>query len=338
MRAMSGIFALVLSLCVNLSAVAQGTSSSQNAGSAPIDAAGKIDLIEGDVHVLDLRNLPRTVKAGDNVFEGDSIATGANGEIHLTMIDDGFIAVRSNTKMRITQYRAQGDDQDKGVIALLTGSLRSITGWIGKYRPKAYTIRTPTATIGIRGTDHEPMVIPEGATEGEPGTYDKVNAGGTTLNTAHGSVDVSENHAAFAPHGGKGGGAAPRMLATVPSFYRGSRNERLIEGKHEAIQKMVESHRAARQQQIREMRANPANRAQGNRLNRKEGGLRHNENAPRGNLRRNENVERGNRHPAGMREGQRKMEARPVALHRPNALHPAAGRAGRVKREQKPRE
>ena len=39
----------------------------------------------------------------------------------------------------------------------------------------------PTATIGIRGTDHEPVFIPEpkpGETPvGQPGTYDKVNSG-----------------------------------------------------------------------------------------------------------------------------------------------------------------
>jgi hypothetical protein len=164
------------------------------------------------------------------------------------MDDEGFIAVRPNTKMRIAQYRAEGDDDDKGVISLVVGSLRSITGWIGKYHPKSYSINTPTATIGIRGTDHEPKVIEEGSSEGDAGTYDKVNAGGSFINTPQGNVDVTPNHAAFAPHNG---GAAPRMLAAVPHFFRPTRNEHLIEGKHEQIQRVVQQRREERRQQIR---------------------------------------------------------------------------------------
>jgi len=210
--------------------------------------AGQIDLMEGDVRIFDQQNVRRTAKVGDKVYEGDSIFTGANGEIHMTMDDQGFIAVRPNTKMRIAQYRAEGDDDDKGVISLVVGSLRSITGWIGKYHPKSYSINTPTATIGIRGTDHEPKVIPEGSSEGDAGTYDKVNAGGSFINTPQGNVDVTPNHAAFAPRNGR---AAPRMLASVPGFFRPTRNERLIEGKHDQIQRIVQQRREERRQQIR---------------------------------------------------------------------------------------
>ena len=219
--------------------------------SAPATAAyvaGKIDLMEGDVRIFDKQNARRPAKVGDKVYEGDSVTTGANGEIHMTMDDQGFIAVRPNTKMRIMQYRAEGDDDDKGVIGLLVGSMRSITGWIGKYHPKSYSINTPTATIGIRGTDHEPMVIPEGSSDGDAGTYDKVNAGGSFINTPQGNVDVTPNHAAFAPRNGR---AAPRMLAAVPGFFRPTRNEHLIEGKHDQIQRIVQQKREERRQQIR---------------------------------------------------------------------------------------
>jgi len=218
---------------------------------APANAAyvaGQIDLMEGDVRIVDKQNARRAVKVGDKVYEGDSITTGATGEIHMTMEDQGFIAVRPNTKMRIAQYRAEGDDDDKGVLSLLVGSMRSITGWIGKYHPKSYAINTPTATIGIRGTDHEPKVIPEGSSEGDAGTYDKVNAGGSFINTPQGNVDVTPNHAGFAPHDGR---VAPHMLASVPSFFRPTRNEHLIEGKHDQIQRIVQQKREERRQQIR---------------------------------------------------------------------------------------
>ena len=244
-RLFSRFFLLACALCSLhwLPAQAQAPAPAKTAY-----VAGQIDLMEGDVRIFDQQNVRRTAKVGDKVYEGDSVFTGADGEIHMTMDDQGFIAVRPNTKMRIAQYRAEGDDNDKGVISLVVGSLRSITGWIGKYHPKSYSINTPTATIGIRGTDHEPKVIPEGSSEGDAGTYDKVNAGGSFINTPQGNVDVTPNHAAFAPRNGR---AAPRMLASVPNFFRPTRNERLIEGKHDQIQRIVQQKREERRQQIR---------------------------------------------------------------------------------------
>ena len=39
------------------------------------------------------------------------------------------------------------------LVALLRGSLRMATGLIGKTHPEAVHVETPTAVIGIRGTD-----------------------------------------------------------------------------------------------------------------------------------------------------------------------------------------
>jgi hypothetical protein len=249
MHVMSKIYFVFVMFCLSLSASAQNSASAANSVATAPNTAGKIDLMEGDVRVFDNKKTLRTVHVGDKIFEGDSIVTGKDGEIHMTMEDTGFIAVRPDTKMQITQYQANGDNQDKGVFGLLVGSFRSISGWIGKYQPQSYTIRTPTATIGIRGTDHEPKVIPEGSTEGDPGTYDKVNAGGTFIRTPQGSVDVTEHHAAFAPRAG-GALSRPRMLDSVPNFYRPTRNEHLIEGKHEQIQRTLQKRREEKRQLV----------------------------------------------------------------------------------------
>ena len=141
--------------------------------------AGKVELVEGEVRFLDRNQRPRTPKVDAPIYEGESIVTGPGGEVHLKMEDGGLIAVRPDTKMRIVNFRAEGDPSDRMVIGLLQGSFRSVTGWIAKFTRNNYTVRTSTATIGVRGTDHEPFHIPEGSKLGEPGTYDKVNQGGT---------------------------------------------------------------------------------------------------------------------------------------------------------------
>jgi hypothetical protein len=235
-------FLLPLVSCLSFATAAQSGGSIQ-----PADAAGKVDLVEGDVRIYDKAMKARTVKVGDGVNESESIVTGADGELHMQMADGGYIAVRPNTKMRIAIFRAEGDENDKGVFGLLVGSFRSITGWIGKHSPRNYQVNTPTATIGVRGTDHEPLVIPEGSKEGEAGTYDKVNAGGSFIQTPHGRVEVAEHRAAFAAHAGT---VAPRLLDSVPNFFRPTRNEQVLEHRHEAIQRTLDKRRNERRQSV----------------------------------------------------------------------------------------
>jgi hypothetical protein len=99
-------------------------------------------------------------------------------------------------------------------MSLIKGTVRSITGWIGKFNNSAYRITTPTATIGIRGTDHETTVIEKGDGD-EAGTYDNVNEGSTEIRTPHGVTAVTPGKFAFAP---RGRAVAPFFLAQQPRF------------------------------------------------------------------------------------------------------------------------
>src|SRR5262245_15866930 len=94
--------------------------------------AGKVELTEGSVQFLDANRSARRPRVGDAIYEGESVTTGADGEVHLQMEDGGYIAVRPGTRMRIVNFRAQADAGDRSVIALLQGSFRSVTGWIAK--------------------------------------------------------------------------------------------------------------------------------------------------------------------------------------------------------------
>jgi hypothetical protein len=215
--------------------------------------AGKIELVEGDVTIYDRGKTARRVRVGDALYEGDGVVTGRNGELHVAMDDGGYLAVRSNTSMSVIAYQAQGRDDDRSVFNLVAGSFRSITGWIGRHNPRAYQVRTQTATIGIRGTDHEPMVIPDGSPAGEAGTYDKVNAGGTYIESTqgHGRIDVTPNRAGFAPLRGR---PAPRLLAEVPRLYRPTRYEQRLVNRHQAAQKGSERLREDRRRMLEERR------------------------------------------------------------------------------------
>ena len=215
---------------------------------APRNEAGTVDFIEGAVTMVKPDKSRMKPKVGDLVSEGDSVMTGADGEVHFTMMDGGYVAARPNTKFRFSQYQAIGEASDRSVLGVLEGSLRIVSGWIGQFSQKNYTVRTPTATIGIRGTDHETHVRLKDDAEGEAGTYDRVYEGGTFIKTADGRVDVAPNRVGFLS---AKKGSRPRVLERVPGFFRATRNERLIEGRHARQKPQLEKLREERRAKLK---------------------------------------------------------------------------------------
>jgi hypothetical protein len=247
------IWMCVTALFVCLPLLAQTTAGAAAQPAVVPNQTGKVDLAEGDSKIISGAGTARAAKPGDIVNEGDTLVTGKDGEVHLTMQDTGFIAVRASTRFQIVSYKADGDADDKVVLKLLAGGFRSVTGWIGKFNRTGYRVNTPVATIGVRGTDHEPRYIPEGSSEGEPGAYDKVYVGQTSIETAAGSTSISPNQAGFVPLKAR---ERPRLLAGIPRFYVPSKYEGEIAKKHFEIQKMIEQRREERRKVIRQMRGN----------------------------------------------------------------------------------
>jgi FecR-like protein len=246
----SRTIAAALIACAAGSALAQ-IPQSYPGPEKPGVVAGRVELVEGDVRFLDGNRNGRRPKVGDEVHAGDSIVTGADGEVHLDMEDGGYMGVRPNTDLRISEFRAEGADSDRSVLDLVQGSFRAVTGWIAKLGARAYAVRTPTVTIGVRGTEHEPMVIPEGSRLGEPGTYERVHVGETFMETPQGTVSVRPNQAGFAP---RRGALRPHVLERVPAFFRPTRNEARFERLHERVQARLQQRREQRRQLIQERR------------------------------------------------------------------------------------
>jgi len=226
---------------------------------------GKVDAISGNADVVDQSGKSTVVSVGLNIYEGQTIASGSEGEVHIVTEDGGIIAVRPNTLFRVDAYKAEGNDNDKMFMSLLKGTIRSITGWVGKYNNAAYRITTPTATIGIRGTDHETTVI-DSANGDAAGTYDNVNEGATVLKTPHGSADVVPGKFAFAA---KDGAAAPAFLPQAPRFLalRRLRIEERIVQRKSVLKARLEQMREERMQRVRSIPGSHLKRVEGERSN-----------------------------------------------------------------------
>ena len=185
--------------------------------------AGAFQFVSGEVKVVRPDGREIVAVKGAKILEGDTIVTGANGNAQLLMADEALISLRPDSTLRFDTYRYAGkeDGSEKGVLGLIKGGFRTLTGLIGRANKNNYLVRTPTATIGIRGTDHEPFYIPpagwSGAPGGEPGSYDKVNSGSTFMQTEGGRIELGANQVGFAPPNPQ---AQPTRLDRVPDFMR----------------------------------------------------------------------------------------------------------------------
>jgi hypothetical protein len=187
--------------------------------------------LRGELLVAPANGRERALREGEAVFIGDTLRATKTGEAVVQTDDGGMIAIRPGAEFVVEHFRAQGDPQDSLVVRLLTGSLRVITGWIGKTNPRGNLINTATATIGIRGTDHEPYVLDTdrpagGDTLHRAGTYDKVNRGATTLLASGTDLTIDAGRVGFARAPGKGLKSRalmtlllPVLLERVPDFY-----------------------------------------------------------------------------------------------------------------------
>lgn len=174
------------------------------AGEAP-ERFASVYKISGVVRVGDAAGgAQRDLKQGDVLRVGDVVQASATGEAVLRTDDAGIIAVRPNASFVMERFSAKRRADDQFGMRLFAGALRLITGWTGLRNKENYRVNTPTATIGIRGTDHEPYVMtPELALKLQlqqvEGTYNKVNRGGTMLEAAGAQLSIDAGQVGFAP-------------------------------------------------------------------------------------------------------------------------------------------
>ena len=125
---------------------------SLSAGSAIADI-GKITTHEGSGEVIrkDCGRLVASLSL--DIHSYDDIRTG-NGRIEITFDDDSTVKMSPNSKLVIDEFVFDPNPKkSKMAFKVAAGTARFATGKLGLVDKNKIKIRTPTATIGIRGTD-----------------------------------------------------------------------------------------------------------------------------------------------------------------------------------------
>ncbi len=92
----------------------------------------------------------RLLQLDGAVFMGDEIVASPNGLAQIKFIDNTRLVIGPNSRLKIDTFVFNPDNTAKKVtISALRGTFRFISGTSPH---SAYTLRTPSSTIGVRGT------------------------------------------------------------------------------------------------------------------------------------------------------------------------------------------
>ena len=129
---------------------AAGAGSNVGGGSAQPKIGSTVttvDQVEGETE----KGL-QTITAGSAVYAEELVRTGNSGRAQLLFADRTDLTVAPMTKIRLDKfvYDPAGGAQGNVVVVATEGSFRFITGILPH---EDYSIKTPYATMGIRGTE-----------------------------------------------------------------------------------------------------------------------------------------------------------------------------------------
>ena len=94
-----------------------------------------------------------TAELNSDIFSYDDVRTG-KGRLAIQFLDDSVVKLTEHSKLIIDEYIFDPDpSKSKMALNMASGTARFITGKLGKINKQNISIKTPTATIGIRGTD-----------------------------------------------------------------------------------------------------------------------------------------------------------------------------------------
>lgn len=142
---------------------------------------------------------------GSGIVKNDTVSTNSQGRFRITFNDATTVNITENSRLVIDDFVYDGGGKAKGKLGLRValGTVRYASGKVAKNNPGGVNIRTPTATIGVRGTDFVMTVDEIGRTmvvllpncfdDKDPvKNIDKCPVGAIDVATASGSVSMDK--------------------------------------------------------------------------------------------------------------------------------------------------
>jgi hypothetical protein len=126
---------------------------------APV--AGRVKTASGEAFVVrDGEAIP--AKPGQLVFAADSLKTGSEGTIGVTLKDETRLSLGPASEVRVERFVYAPAEGSLGmVLKFVRGAAAYVSGRIAKLAPDSIRLETPAAIVGVRGTSLAILVQPE---------------------------------------------------------------------------------------------------------------------------------------------------------------------------------
>jgi len=143
---------------------AQASLSGDGKGDGETSGPPSVGRADNIVAVVrgELPTKTRYLSITDRVFSNEKISTDTSSAVRLVFLDNSIISIGANSSVTLDKFVFDPSGRKSQVaLSLSKGVMRFVTGDLSKER---YSIRTPTATMGIRGTVLEITVASNGTT------------------------------------------------------------------------------------------------------------------------------------------------------------------------------
>jgi hypothetical protein len=122
-------------------------------GTAIAADIGQVKVVRGDVQIQ--RGATKeSAKVGMGILASDVVLTGTDGSAGLTFTDNSLVSVGPNSVFAIDKYSFDSTTHAGEFEGnLRKGKLAAVSGKMVKQSPESMKIRTPSAVMGVRGTE-----------------------------------------------------------------------------------------------------------------------------------------------------------------------------------------
>lgn len=201
-------------ICTN-DCVREEQRSGKPAAATDEPIVARVVVISGSATATSRDGQTRTLTEGAALFNGETVTTALKSHVVLAFRDETKVTVSSDSIFRLEDVRYNTPKGESGsfFVRIAKGSVRTLTGLLGKADPKSVGVRVGIATIGIRGSGFDAGLVAS-ITGGEDNVVVQVWQDGATLTVGGQAVNVNQGQSAsFQP-----GTNLVSLIPTPPAF------------------------------------------------------------------------------------------------------------------------
>ena len=188
-------------------------SALPNHSAEAADPAGRVAKLKGDAFVT-WGSGRRELDVGAAIISSDVIETGADSRLELLMVDGAVLTLGEQAVFNIEDYVFdKSAKQGSAVMTVVEGAFRAVSGALASVPGQPFTVHTPVATIGIRGTDFWGGPI--------DGVYNSALLGGAAIFVENGAGRVEINNVGYGTTI-----TSPNIAPTLPVLWDPTKMQR----------------------------------------------------------------------------------------------------------------